>query len=90
MVFMMQLAEFYCCFLAKLVAGACFGATKTDVVCFSLEPILEPMTMPDICGNGHLLTSDNLKVDQAKRRWRCRRCGRVRAAEFRSRHKPAA
>jgi len=38
---------------------------------------------------GHLLAPDNLKVDQAKRRWRCRRCGRARAAEFRARHKPA-
>ena len=74
----------------KLVAGACFEATKTDVVCFSLERILEPIAIPGICGNGHLLTPDNLKVDQAKRRWRCRRCGRARAAEFRARHKLAA
>jgi hypothetical protein len=48
------------------------------------------MAIPEICGNGHLLTPDNLKVDGATRRWRCRRCGRVRAAEFRARHKPAA
>ncbi|MGB6486477.1 MAG: hypothetical protein WBE91_06300 [Steroidobacteraceae bacterium] len=48
------------------------------------------MAISDICGNGHLLTPDNLKVDRARRRWRCRRCGRVRAAEFRARHKPAA
>jgi hypothetical protein len=74
----------------SMVAGACFGATKTDVVCFSLERILEPMAIPDICGNGHLLTPDNLKADHAKRRWRCRRCGRVRAALFRARHRPAA
>ena len=71
----------------KLVAGACFGATKTDVMCFS---VFEPRVIPDICGNGHVLTPDNLKVDQAKRRWRCRQCGRARAAEFRARHKPAA
>ena len=77
------------CF-CKLVAGACFGATKTDVVCFSPERVLESMAIPDFCGNGHLLTLDNLKVDQATRRWRCRRCGRARAAEFRARHKPAA
>jgi hypothetical protein len=74
----------------SMVAGACFGATKTDVVCFSLERTLEPMTVPDICGNGHLLTLDNLKVDQANRRWRCRQCGRARAAGFRVRHRPAA
>jgi hypothetical protein len=76
--------------ILKVVAGACFEATKTDVVCFSLERILQPMAIPDICGNGHLLTPDNLKVDQAKRRWRCRRCGRARAAEFRARRRPAA
>lgn len=40
-----------------------------------------------ICGNGHLLTPDNLEVDQANRRWRCRRCGRARAAEFRARQR---
>jgi hypothetical protein len=73
-----------------MVAGACFEATKTDVVCFSRERILESMTIPGICGNGHLLTADNLKVDHEKRRWRCRRCGRARAAGFRARHKPAA
>jgi hypothetical protein len=73
----------------KMVAGACFEATKTDVVCFSQGRALEAMTIPGICGNGHLLTPDNLKVDQAKRRWRCRRCGRARAVEFRARHKPA-
>jgi hypothetical protein len=48
------------------------------------------MAIPDICGNAHLLTPDNLTIDQAKRRWRCRRCGRSRAAEFQARHKPAA
>jgi DNA-directed RNA polymerase subunit RPC12/RpoP len=69
------------CKSLQMVAGACFGATKTDVVCFSLERILEPMAIPDICG--HLLTADNLKLDQAKRRWRCRRCGRARAVEQR-------
>ena len=90
MVFMVQPAEFYCCVLATVVAGACFEATKTDVVCFSLERILEPMAIPGSCGNGHLLTPDNLKVDHAKRRWRCRRCGRARAAEFRARHRPGA
>ena len=45
-----------CCFFATLVAGACFGATKTDVVCFSRERLLEPMAIPDSCVNGHLLT----------------------------------
>jgi hypothetical protein len=45
----------------KLVAGACFEATKTHVVCLSLERILEPMTIPEICGNGHLLTPDHAR-----------------------------
>jgi len=73
-----------------MVAGACFGATKSQVVCFSVERIFEPIAIPDICGHGHLLTPDNLKVDRARRRWRCRRCSRMRAAEFRARHEPAA
>ena len=74
----------------QVVAGACFEATKSHLVCFSLGRVSQPMAIPDICGNGHLLTPDNLKVDQAKRRWRCRRCGRARAAGFRARQKPAA
>ena len=80
----------YGCNLLQMVAGACFDATKTLVVSFSSGRVLERMAIPGICGNGHLLTPDNLKVDYAKRRWRCRRCGRARAAEFRARHKPAA
>ena len=74
----------------KWKRGACSEATKTNMVCFSLKRILKPMAIPGICGNGHLLTPYNLKVDQAKRRWRCRLCGRARVAEFRARHKPAA
>jgi hypothetical protein len=74
----------------SIVAGARFEATKTHVVSFSAERTLEPMAIPHLCGNGHLLTPGNLTVDQGKRRWRCRRCGRARAAEFRARHKPAA
>lgn len=73
-----------------MVAWACFGATKTEVVCLSLERILQPMAVPETCSNGHLLTLDNLKVDQGTRRWRCRRCGRERAARFRVGHKRAA
>jgi hypothetical protein len=74
----------------KMVAGACFEATKTHVVRLSLERTIEPMAIPEIRGKGHLLTPDNLKVDQEKRRWRCRRCGRARAVEFRARGKAAA
>jgi hypothetical protein len=60
------------------------------MVCFSVERIREPMDVPTICGNGHLLTSDNLRVDEVERRWRCRSCARERATKFRVRHKRAA
>ena len=74
----------------NVVAGAWFRTVELDVVCFSVERILDPMTIPDVCRNGDLLTPDNLKVDHAKRRRRrCRHCGRARAAEFRARPKPA-
>jgi hypothetical protein len=39
--------------------------------------------IPGHCGNGHPLTPDNLRIDQGQGRWRCRRCGRERAAAFR-------
>jgi hypothetical protein len=78
------------CKPSQLVAGACFEATKTHVVCFSEERIREPVDIPNICGNGHLLTPENLRVEQALGRWRCRCCGRERAAVFRARHKAAA
>jgi hypothetical protein len=56
------------CNPSQVVAGACFGATKTHVVSFSPERVLEPMVIPAICGNGHVLTPENLRVDQATRR----------------------
>jgi len=43
--------------------------------------------IPNRCGNGHSLTPDNVTIDQRERRWRCRQCGRERAAEFRGRHR---
>jgi hypothetical protein len=74
----------------EIGSGGVLWSNQNSGGVLSLERILEPMAIPEICGNGHLLTPDNLKVDGATRRWRCRRCGRVRAAEFRARHKPAA
>src|SRR4051812_37629199 len=38
--------------------------------------------VPSHCGNGHVLTPENLKVSGG--RWRCRRCGAERAARFRA------
>lgn len=58
---------------AYMVAGACFGATKTHVVCFSGDRVRQATTIPRACGNGHLLTPDNLRIDEAEGRWRCRR-----------------
>jgi hypothetical protein len=36
--------------------------------------------VPSHCGNGHVLTPENLKLSGG--RWRCRRCGAERAARF--------
>jgi hypothetical protein len=46
--------------------------------------------VPSHCGKGHPLTPDNVRTDQGERRWRCRQCGRERAAAFRGRQKSAA
>ena len=50
-------------FIESSGSGACFGATKTKVVCFSVERIDEPLAIPDICGNGHPLTPENVTID---------------------------
>ncbi len=52
----------------NVVAGACFEATKTEVVCFSGDRIRGGTTIPQACGNGHLLTPDNLRVDEVEGR----------------------
>jgi hypothetical protein len=46
---------------------------------------LRRLEAPSHCGRGHPLTPDNLHMDQGERRWRCRQCGRERAAAFRGR-----
>ncbi|MDB6043614.1 MAG: hypothetical protein JWM63_2165 [Gammaproteobacteria bacterium] len=79
----------------NLVAGACFGATKTEVVCFSADNARQPVTsgpraIPSACGNGHPLSPENVQIDQGEGRWRCRQCGRERAVAFRGRQKAAA
>jgi hypothetical protein len=46
--------------------------------------------VPAACGNGHPLSAENLRIDDGEARWRCRQCGRERAAVFRGRRKTAA
>lgn len=58
----------------RAVAGMDVPALCRERTCGG--PPAEPIAIPDICGNGHLLTPDNLKVDPA-----CIRaeCGQIRA-----------
>jgi hypothetical protein len=39
--------------------------------------------IPSHCSKGHQLTPDNLRIDESEQRWRCKQCGRERAAAFR-------
>ncbi len=48
-----------------------------------------PREIPETCGKGHPLTPENLHMDDRDERWRCRQCGRERAAAFRMRHEMA-
>jgi hypothetical protein len=75
-----------------MVAGACFEATKTEVVCFSGDTVrqgdtLDVHAVPDACSRGHPLTAESMYTDDREGRWRCRQCGRERAAVFRARQK---
>ena len=47
---------------------------------------LRERMFPRACGNGHLLTPANLAFAEGGR-WRCRACGRERAAKFRLKRK---
>jgi hypothetical protein len=64
-------------------------------VCFSdayellKPPLQEVFGIPEACAKGHLLTPENLRIDEREGRWRCRQCGRQRAAEFRARQRAA-
>jgi hypothetical protein len=45
--------------LANVVAGACFEATKTEVVCFSAGSVHQAvessaLTIPNACRSGHV------------------------------------
>jgi transposase-like protein len=46
--------------------------------------------MPAACGNGHPLSAENLRIEDGEARWRCRQCGRERAAASRGRRETAA
>jgi len=48
------------------------------------------VTRPSHCGHGHPLTAGNVRIAARDSRWRCRQCGRERAAGFRGRRKSAA
>ena len=63
-----------------------------SVFCFSDKGLCaaEGPAIPAACGNGHLLSAENLCMDDSEARWRCRQCGRERAAAFRGRQKTAA
>ena len=78
-----------------MVAGACFEATKTEVVCLSGNTVRQRDTVDvhavlHACAKGHPLTPKNTHTDDREGRWRCRQCGRERAAAFRARQKRAA
>jgi hypothetical protein len=60
-------------FALKLVAGACFEATKTEVVCFSGDAVrqgdtLDVHAMPHACAKGHPLTPENMHTDDREGR----------------------
>jgi hypothetical protein len=46
--------------------------------------------VPSHCGHAHPLTPGSVQIAARESRWRCRQCGRERAAAFRRRQKPAA
>jgi hypothetical protein len=73
-------------------SGGVISTNSTVVVPFPNLPrrLTEVAELPTHCGNGHPLTPDNVRIDQGEGRWRCRQCGRERAAAFRARQKTAA
>jgi hypothetical protein len=79
-----------------LGSGGPLWSHSRGVVCFSdaLELLRNALqaepSIPDACGKGHPLTPENLQMDDREVRWRCRQCGRERAAAFRARQKAAA
>jgi hypothetical protein len=73
-------------------SGGVLWSHSRVIVCFSEAsevPNGAPLhKMPDTCGKGHPLTPENLHVDDREQRWRCRQCGRERAAALRMRFGP--
>jgi hypothetical protein len=68
-----------------MVAGGVLATNSTVVIPFANLRHRREIglgEMPSHCGRGHPLTPDNVRIDQVERRWRCRRCGRERAAAF--------
>jgi hypothetical protein len=71
-------------------SGGVIPTNSTAVIPFSSADRRRKDTsikIPEHCGNGHLLTPHNVRIDQRERRWRCRQCGNDRAAAFRDRRR---
>jgi hypothetical protein len=77
-------------------SGGPLWSHSKGVVCFTdaAELLAESQraarSVPAACGKGHPLAPENLHLrDGDGGRWRCRQCGRDRAAAFRGRRKTA-
>ncbi len=71
-------------------SGGVIPTNSTAIVPFSSDDRrrkIASIEIPDHCGNGHPLTSDNVRINQRERRWRCRQCASARAAAFRDRRR---
>jgi hypothetical protein len=76
----------------KCGSGGALWSHSMGIFCFSDKDLRAPErpAIPAACGNGHPLSAENLLIDDREARWRCRQCGRERAAAFRGRQKTAA
>jgi hypothetical protein len=87
---------FVCRFFANIGSGGPLWSHSRGIACFSdtyelLNATLRTeIDIPEACAKGHPLTPENLHMDEREGRWRCRWCGRERAAAFRIRGKTAA
>jgi hypothetical protein len=83
-------------FIESCGSGGPLWSHSRGVVCFTdaLEVLRNALptelSVPDACGKGHPLTSENLQMHDREGRWRCRQCGRERAAAFRARQRTEA
>ena len=77
-------------------SGGALWSHSRGVVCLSdarrgrANAFKEVRRIPPMCANRQPLTRDNVHIAKGENRWRCRQCGRERAAAFRGRQKPAA